>query len=48
MRSKVIGRLVLDPDKAWELLDRVGGNKEKDVDKLLNELKIATGLQPSG
>jgi len=38
---------VLNPDKAWKLLDRVGGNKEKDVNKLLNELKVAMGLQPS-
>jgi len=44
----VIDKLVLDPDKAWELLDRLGGNKEKDVGKLLNELKVAIGLQPAG
>jgi len=48
MRSKVIDKLVLDPDKAWELLDKLSGNKEKDVGKLLNELKIAIGLQPAG
>ena len=46
-RRKVISRLVLDAKKAWELLDRLDGSKEKNVDKLLNELKVAIGLQPS-
>jgi len=47
-RRKIIDKFVLDAKKAWELLDRLDGNKEKDVDKLLNELKIAIGLQSSG
>jgi len=47
-RRKIIDRFVLEAKKAWELLDRVDGNKEKDVGKLLNELKLAIGLQPAG
>ena len=48
MRSKVIDTLVLDADKAWDLLYKLTENKERDVHKLLNELKVAIGLQPSG
>jgi hypothetical protein len=47
-RKEIIDKLVLDAKKALELLDRVGGSKERDVNKLLNELKVAIGLQPSG
>jgi len=46
-RRKVINKLVLDGKKVDELLDRLYGNKEKDVDKLLKELKVAIGLQPN-
>jgi hypothetical protein len=44
LRSRVVAKLVLDADKVWRLFDRLGGSKEKDVDKVLNELKVAIGL----
>jgi len=47
MRSKVVDKLVLDGNKVWELLDKLGGNRERNVDKLLNELKAGMGVQPS-